>query len=957
MKKRVLSLMLAFALLLAAVPVRVLAAAVEYDASSDYNVTITVLDASGDPVTGATVTVQSSSNTHQVVETGNGEYQFTRGSGFTALFSTFTVTVSADGYETGSGSVEMFSNSITITLTAAEVTDPEIPEETDPTEPAETEPSETEPTDPAEPEEPQEEVTVKIVSFMRGQTDDLRSSELLMAQVEGYSGSTAALTYKWTNDLGTTVTSTSSGGRPGQSGTSQTHYATYLYVYSSHNMYIVQNTEQEQEIYNSDRDLEGMDNMVSDGRSHDKSYSGVGFAYAAVYGANLDDERQYNTGSITVEVYDGDTLLGTATYSGFLAPDLQADLDEAVFGVFETETIAVKDLLGESAILHIACNSCSVTEASVISGSEYIAVEDMRDTGASEPAYYVTGLQKGVAQIEIAVEKGNCKFHQYTEGTASPQIHVFKKPVVTPGVTTLSLTNLDPDCTYYIGGVEGTLHEDGTYTFDGLTPSTTYEIEVHGHYDDHGTEKIVYTFVYGTTLDLNMGSVVIRLDNTLIEGGQVDVDGVVLKPLDGSDESYSLTFNEESMSYNGTAPDGTYGIYDQEGNRLGGNQELVIDSTNTTAVVNYYTVTYEPNGGTLTETEAVTIYPEGDAVTATGEIPVYSGYRFIGWSDGTGIYQAREQVAAAIDGPVVLTAQWEAVLVVFHTNNASALEGDIFRTYYPAGADSEFTLTEEGKLPGIFYDIPTFEYYIHNDYIFQGWYTAAEGGEPMDWNGTFDLTGGQDFHIYAHWIETGTVAQEDDGKDGIENNTYQGFDLIGVQIRTVEQDEQEHYGEAGTGLRFLTVLSEDVWSQLLQIHSANSESAEYGVLLCKESTAANYVDEADEDHEMKYRGTSVNGEDTSADYAYLKNAKCSGVTDHFNGTAYRLYTMVVTYKNLEGTDLEAAQAMALIARSYIGYYDANGLYRYYYNNYTGTATYHGCRASYTETYAQIVAAE
>lgn len=937
--KKAIAAVLAMVFLIGLLPMQALAATIDYDASGS-NVTITVKDKNtGAAITGATVTVtQGSNNTHTVVEVGNGQYKFTKSSGFLSFLYTYNISVSAPGYETAEGTVGGSSSSTTIQLTPTS-TEPEIPEETEPTVPEETTEATTEPTDPIEPSEPEEEVTVKIVSFMRGEQSDLRSSELLLAQVEGYSGNELALTYKWYNNLGTSV----------KGSYRTTYYTTYLYVYDSHNMYTVQNTVHEQEIYNSDMDQDGMDAMVSDGRSHDKSFSGVGYAYASVYGANIDDERQYNEGNITVEVYDGNKLLATASYSGFEGPSLQADLDEAVFGVFETESIPVRDLLGESAILHIACAQCTVTDAQIVSGSQYILVDERSPEGSNEPEYHVTGLQKGVAQIEISVDKENCKFHQYTDGVASPQVHVFKKPVVTPGVTTLNLTNLDPDCTYYIGGVEGTLHEDGTYTFDGLNPSTTYEIEVHGHYDDHGEEKIVYTFVYGTTLDLNVGSVVIRLDNVLIPGEQVDISGVVLKPLDGSDKTYEMTFNEDSMSYNGEAPDGTYGVYDKDGNRLGDDLELIIDKNNTTAVVDFYTVTYEPNGGTLETTQSVTVLPSGEAVTTTQEKPIRSGYRFTGWSYSDSLYQPQQQVTESIRTPIVLTAQWEAVTVIFHSNNADAVEQDLFRTYYPADSGQEYVLTREGKLPEVFYDIPTFEYLTHNNYIFQGWYYAD--GTAMDWNGTFDIAKGEDIHIYAHWIETGTVAQEDDGKKNIENNTYKGFDLVGVQIRNVEKDSVEHYGEMGSGLRFLCVLSEEVWSQVKTTHSSNEAAAEYGVLLCKESTAQNYITE--ENHQMKYRGTSVNGENTKDAYAYLKNVKCSGVPDHFAGELYRLYTAVVTYKNMEQAALEAAQASALIARAYIGYYDANGLYRYHYNNYTGTACYHGCRASYAETYAML----
>ena len=75
--------------------------------------------------------------------------------------------------------------------------------------------------------------------------------------------------------------------------------------------------------------------------------------------------------------------------------------------------------------------------------------------------------------------------------------------------------------------------------------------------------------------------------------------------------------------------------------------------------------------------------------------------------------------------------------------------------------------------------------------------------------------------------------------------------------------------------------------------------------------------------------------------------KCSGVVDHKNYDGYRLYTTVITYKGLEGDALTAAQNTEITARSYIRYYDANGLYRTYYNNYTGTVSFGGCSSSFT----------
>lgn len=367
-----------------------------------------------------------------------------------------------------------------------------------------------------------------------------------------------------------------------------------------------------------------------------------------------------------------------------------------------------------------------------------------------------------------------------------------------------------------------------------------------------------------------------------------------------------------------------------------------------------YTVTYDANGGV----DAPDLQNKEHDVTIPlhENVPQREGYEFIGWNtepDGSGI-PYEPGVDYSDNTNLKLYAQWKDLnyTVVFHANNPDYTGEDVFRTYHKY-EEMPYMLNEDNTVTS-FYDIPQFEYLTHNKYIFRGWYLDQDNtnnSRPISWTDTYT----QETHIYAHWIETGTVVQEDDGKKNIENNTYKGFDLVGVQIRTIEKDSVEHYGEMGSGLRFLCVLSEEVWSQIKTTHSSNEAAAEYGVLLCKESTAQNYITE--ENHQMKYRGTSVNGENTKDAYAYLKNVKCSGVPDHFEGVAYRLYTAVVTYKNMEQAALEQAQASALIARAYIGYYDANGLYRYHYNNYTGTEYYHGCRASYAETYAQLVPTE
>ena len=287
--------------------------------------------------------------------------------------------------------------------------------------------------------------------------------------------------------------------------------------------------------------------------------------------------------------------------------------------------------------------------------------------------------------------------------------------------------------------------------------------------------------------------------------------------------------------------------------------------------------------------------------------------------------------------------------ITFHANNPDA-SYDIFRTYLPAGTeidadrDGFYNLNEDGSLNS-FYDIPEFAYATHNNYIFAGWYTEPTGGEPISWDAKYFQNGNKDdVHIYAHWITTGTVEKEEADTKKTSSNTYPGYDLIGAQIRDKDADGMTHYGNPGSGLRFVTVLSEDVYTQINAL-PGNASGAEYGFVLAKASTAA--ANATGENYTLQYAGTNVNGVDTSATYSYVKNVKCSGVIDHYDGENYRLYTAVITYSGLEGDALTDAYNTNFLARSYIRYYDANGLLRTYYNNYTGTPTYNGLSTSFT----------
>ena len=505
-------------------------------------------------------------------------------------------------------------------------------------------------------------VTVDIVSFTRGAQADLRSSELLEAKVDGYDGNVRELTYKWTNTLGT-----------------------YLYVYNSHNMYGINNTDGEIEIYN--QNVSSSSNMS--GRSYRDSYTGVGFAWAAVYGASVSSADL--VGSVTVEVYDkdgnflaSDTHTGTRertggywfrpTYTnyGFVASDLAGDVSHISFGLFEGDTKNVKILLGESSIVHITCVECSVSEAEIVAGEDIVEV--VFDSSTQE--YHiksVTGVEHGYAEVRVTIEKGNCKFHQNYSSTKVVSVYVYNKPVTTSTSTVITLDDLDDDCTYYIDGAKGvrkTVDGKKYVVFEGLTPNTQYQIEVVGQAEN--TEP-VYAYVYETTKPAHTGTVKVFLNGTYdtslgtaTGGTLVDIETVMpeVETLYLRYEDSQIYFPLERSDigvYSSVLSDGNYTLYystsgSEEKIKLG-DQILTINGASRTRDLFFNSVTYDTNGGS--GTIPVEYYLGESKVLVTDVIPEKEGYLFTHWScQDNHIHKHGETLTEAIGKEYSLVAQY-----------------------------------------------------------------------------------------------------------------------------------------------------------------------------------------------------------------------------------------------------------------------------------------------------------
>lgn len=505
--------------------------------------------------------------------------------------------------------------------------------------------------------------SVKIVSFTRGEQTDLRSSELLEARVEGYDGNVQELTYEWSNGLGT-----------------------YLYVYNSHNMYGINDTAGEVEI------------------DEDESYSGVGYAWASVYGYEVTGNTALD-GTVTVKVKDSsgkvicsDSHTGTVTvsgsffnrkytYSGFVPANLDSDMKNVTIGIFEGDERNIKDLLGESAIVHITCRESTVSDGKIVSGSDHISLTEKSGD------YYITGIKAGEstdttgdAQISMSIEKGYCKFHTYSSGTATTTVFVFKKPTTSTTATTLILTgDLDERCEYFIEGRTGEKQADGTIVFTGLNPNTEYQVEVRGKYQDaDGNTQYAYAYVYDTTKPVYTATVYTYLDGTLTDVNNIHGGDTTLYLKQDIDYAEYITLTKTATgTYTATINTGTYYAWHKDGDHYHqiDNHQLLIQNASSELHIHHYSVTYDLAGGAFADGKSRDDnYYSGKPVVATDAVPEKEGYVFTGWKYSDQIYKSGDQVTNSIAAPITLTAQWEKTVNVTINVTIDHRSGDGYDT-------------------------------------------------------------------------------------------------------------------------------------------------------------------------------------------------------------------------------------------------------------------------------------
>lgn len=436
---------------------------------------------------------------------------------------------------------------------------------------------------------------------------------------------------------------------------------------------------------------------------------------------------------------------------------------------------------------------------------------------------------------------------------------------------------------------------------------------------------------------------------------------------------------------------------EKNGKNIGGTVSL---TEHTTAITDSAGKVYNTDEGINACNEFTYLSPFNNVITVSNQ--ENTGYTFLGWYDQNGNkltsttdhsytvapYYSTSDKTKETQTPSTIYARFGiSCKVKFHINDMDTVstvgnpDADLYRVYYPSSVDVSgastsykiLNLDSNNRINQHFYDIPT--PVSTNGKIFKGWYLDKDNNadnNPIKWNYDAYTT---DTDIYAHWIDVGTMNKDAQDSKIIDKSTVgssnllPGIDLLGVQIRYEEEDENYPGGRDDTphfdtdGLRFITCIKEDILSKTNSLFktkygSYTKKNLSYGYVLAKESSAKKALSNGET---LEYKDSNVNGVDTTGKYSFVQNVDCTSsvggyknttILDHKNFSEYRIYSLVISYNTSGKTDaeIESAKNQNVVARPYLRYQDSNGLYRTYYQDYTGTNVYGGCSTNYKATW-------
>ena len=320
----------------------------------------------------------------------------------------------------------------------------------------------------------------------------------------------------------------------------------------------------------------------------------------------------------------------------------------------------------------------------------------------------------------------------------------------------------------YIADVE-TESYTKTYTVEDSIALTIPELTgktVSGWIDTNNGNNIITTIPKGTTGDkiLELSWEYITYTITYVtNGGAFSVQEITTFNVD---DSIELSIPEKThYTFDGWFAESTFENKATEIEK--GTAENKTFYAKWTAIT--YTISYQPNNGTLSGSEATSYTIENHV---TFEIPTRTGYEFKGWFT-TLNFESNTQIESTSEliptlGTVKIYAKWQPInYSIIYNTNGGTLSGSQKTTY---------TILDEFD-----FEIPT-----KAGYEFNGWFTTSTFENGTDLN---SISAGSinDIEIYANWqiINYSITYNTNDGTlSGSQKTTYTILDKFDFEIPT-----------------------------------------------------------------------------------------------------------------------------------------------------------------------------
>ena len=150
---------------------------------------------------------------------------------------------------------------------------------------------------------------------------------------------------------------------------------------------------------------------------------------------------------------------------------------------------------------------------------------------------------------------------------------------------------------------------------------------------------------------------------------------------------------------------------------------------------NNYTLTINPNTGTWKGITANTDIKLNYQQTYSVEVPVKTGYNFVNWTKSTTDSTLVDKIFTMGVTNTMLTANWKAkeYVLTYNVNGGNVVTPSSKKIIFNQAYGALPTPTRKG-------------------YTFEGWYTAASGGNKVDANTVHKVD--NNVTIYAHWKNT-----------------------------------------------------------------------------------------------------------------------------------------------------------------------------------------------------------